>query len=97
MGTNIQSALVVGLPYNGLAEKFPGLHGAIDDGTLDSVAASYDAPLDERIIGFRAKRSPEGGAIELLGDDVTSFANDGAKFLAITGVEANLYLTADVW
>lgn len=94
MGIEFSAVLMVGLPYNYVAEV-EDINNMIHEGTIDYASPYYDAPLEDWLIGIHIQGS--GGysysKVPRLDGDIVEEAQ--SRFRDLTGMEGNLYISVD--
>ena len=105
MGIDIGSALVVGLPYEGIFEAYTtsGYSSAeypfynwLEDKDISRFSPYYDADYQDCVFGFKVAGT-DYTYDELEHDYTDSIDRLRSKFYNLTGKVAKLYVTANVW
>jgi len=94
MGIEFSAVLMVGLPYNDVAEV-KGIDDMLHEGTIDYASPYYDAPLLEWCVGIRVAGSGDYSYSKIapLDSDVLEAAK--CKFREMTGMEGKVYISVD--
>lgn len=95
MGMDIGAALVVGLPSEEVCdyEEFYDKY----DGELDDFSLYYDADWEARIVGYQLAGETWMWSevnVDTFKDDVDNLKQ---KFKELTGKDAKVFVTANVW